>query len=38
MNVDFNLDLEFKEITRFEGETPSDLELELEALVQELLM
>lgn len=39
MNVDFNLDTEFKEITRFEGDkAPSDLELELEALVQELLM
>lgn len=39
MNVDFNLDAEFKEVVRFEGDkAPSDLELELEALVQEILM
>ena len=38
MNIQFDLDLEFQEIVRFEGDNPSDLELELEALVHELLM
>ena len=38
MNVQYDLDTDFKEVVRFEGDNPSDLELELEALVQELLM